>query len=163
MFNYNKDFFSGVYEKSDWIVLETFNRCIKFNDIKHFKEELIKTVNNSKENMKLSLLESHPELTGKIEVKNLTKESLSEQKSAGLNQCSIEEFEKLHNMNSLYNKKFNFPFIIAVTGLNVAEIIKNFEIRIENAYDFELNEAIKQVHKIASIRIDQKIKLLEKK
>ena len=97
MFNYNKDFFSGVYEKSDWIVSETFNRCIKFNDIKHFKEELIKTVNNSKENLKLSLLTSHPELTGKIEVKNLTKESLSEQKSAGLNQCSIEEFEKLQS------------------------------------------------------------------
>ena len=162
MFNYNKDFFSGVYEKSDWIIIETFNRCIKFNDIKNFKEELIKTVDNSKENMKLSLLASHPELTGKIEVKNLTKESLSEQKSAGLNQCSIAEFEKLHNMNSLYNKKFNFPFIIAVTGLNVAEIIKNFEIRMENTYDFELNEAIRQVHKIASIRIDQKIKLLEK-
>ena len=46
-----------------------------------------------------------------FEVKNLTKESLSEQKSAGLNQCSIEEFEKLHTMNNSYNKKFNFPFI----------------------------------------------------
>ena len=113
--------------------------------------------------MKLSLLTSHPELTGKIEVKNLTKESLSEQKSAGLNQCSIEEFEKLHTMNNSYNKKFNFPFIIAVSGLNVAEIIKNFEIRIENTYDFELNEAIREVHKIASIRIDQKIKSLDRK
>ena len=61
-----------------------------------------------------------------------------------------------------YNKKFKFPFIIAVTGLNVAEIIKNFEIRLENTFDFELNEAIRQVHKIASIRIDQKIKLLER-
>ena len=100
MFNYNKNFFSGVYEKSDWIVLETFNRCIKFNDIKHFKEELIKTVNKSKENLKLSLLTSHPELTGKIEVKNLTKESLGEQKSAGLNQCSIEEFEMLIKITS---------------------------------------------------------------
>ena len=163
MFNFNKNFFSGVYEKSDWIVSETFNRCIKFDDIYHFKEEMIKTVYISKENMKLSLLTSHPELTSKIEVTNLTKESLGEQKSAGLNQCSKEESKKLHAMNNSYNKKFNFPFIIAVSGLNVSEIIKNFEIRIKNTYDFELNEAIKQVHKIASIRIDQKIKSLERK
>ena len=66
-------------------------------------------------------------------------------------------------MNNSYNKKFNFPFIIAVSGLNVSEIIKNFEIRIGNTYNFELNEAIRQVHKIAAIRIDQKIKSLERK
>ena len=158
MFNYNKDFFSGVYEKSDWIVSETFNRCIKFNDIKHFKEELIKTVSHSKENMKLSLLTSHPELTGKIEVKNLTKESLGEQKSAGLNQCSIEEFEKLHTMNNSYNKKFNFPFIIAVKGKNKNEILNYFRERIKNSLDEEFFEAKKQVKKIATFRLEEIIK-----
>jgi len=161
MFSFEEKKIFGVYEKSDWIIIETFKRCEKFNNILDLKRELIKTVNLSTKNAKLKLLKAHPELTGKIRVKKLTKESLNEQRSAGLNECTIDEFNDLHFLNETYNEKFKFPFIIAVTGLNVTKIIKSFRSRILNEYDEELNEAIKQVHKIASIRIDQKIENME--
>ena len=161
MFSFEEKKILGVYEKSDWIIIETFKRCEKFNNILDLKRELIKTVNLSTKNAKLKLLKAHPELTGKIGVKKLTKESLNEQKSAGLNECTLDEFNELHFLNETYNEKFKFPFIIAVTGLNVTKIIKSFRSRILNEYDKELNEAIKQVHKIASIRIDQKIENME--
>ncbi len=161
MFSFEEKKIFGVYEKSDWIIIETFKRCEKFNNILDLKRELIKTVNLSTKNAKLKLLKAHPELTGKIGVKKLTKESLNEQKSAGLNECTLDEFNELHFLNETYNEKFKFPFIIAVTGLNVTKIIKSFRSRILNEYDEELNEAIKQVHKIASIRIDQKIENME--
>ena len=161
MFSFEEKKIFGVYEKSDWIIIETFKRCEKFNNILDLKRELIKTVNLSTKNAKLKLLKAHPELTGKIGVKKLTKESLNEQKSAGLNECTLDEFNELHFLNETYNEKFKFPFIIAVTGLNVTKIIKSFRSRILNEYDEELHEAIKQVHKIASIRIDQKIKNME--
>ena len=76
--------------------------------------------------------------------------------------CSQEEFEELHSLNASYNEKFKFPFIIAVTGLNVTKILEQFRIRVSNNYLEELNEAIFQVHKIAEIRIKQKINLTEK-
>ena len=61
--------FFGVYEKSDWIIIETFQRCETFNNVLDFKNELIRTVNLSSQNAKLELLKSHPELTGKIGIK----------------------------------------------------------------------------------------------
>ena len=162
MLGYKKEFFFGIYEKSDWIVSETYKRCKKFQNIDEFKDELISTVNNATTEKKLFLLRSHPQLTGKISTKNLTKESFNEQNSAGLQNCSQEEFEELHSLNASYNEKFKFPFIIAVTGLNVTKILEQFKMRISNNYLEELNEAIFQVHKIAEIRIQQKINLTEK-
>ena len=162
MLGYKKEFFFGIYEKSDWIVSETYKRCKEFQNIDEFKDELISTVSNSTTKKKILLLKSHPQLTGKISIKNLTKESFNEQNSAGLQNCSQEEFEELHSLNASYNEKFKFPFIIAVTGLNVTKILEQFRIRVSNNYLEELNEAIFQVHKIAEIRIKQKINLTEK-
>ena len=85
-----KGIFFGIYEKSDWIVSETYKRCKEFQNIDEFKDELISTVNNSTTEKKLLLLNSHPQLTGKISIKNLTKESFNEQNSAGLQNCSQE-------------------------------------------------------------------------
>ena len=74
MLGYKKEFFFGIYEKSDWIVSETYKRCKEFQNIDEFKDELITTVSNSTTEKKILLLKSHPQLTGKISIKNLTKE-----------------------------------------------------------------------------------------
>lgn len=161
MFNYNKNIFFGVYEKSDWIIEDTYKRCESFDSYESFKDELMQTVSLSNNTLKLSLLKSHPELTGKISIGELTKESLNEQNSAGLNKCSVEEFNELHALNKTYNEKFKFPFIIAVTGLNVKKILYYFRLRVLNDYETEFAEALLQVHKIAEIRINQIIKKME--
>ena len=129
MFNYNENVFFGVYEKSDWIIEDTYKRCESFDSYESFKDELIQTVSLSNDSLKLSLLKSHPELTGKISIGELTKKSLNEQNSAGLNRCSLEEFNELYELNKTYNEKFKLPFIIAVTGLNVKKnsILFSFE------------------------------------
>ena len=161
MFTYNKKHFFGVYEKSDWIIEDTYKRCESFDSYESFKDELIQTVNLSNDSLKLSLLKAHPELTGKIFIGEMTKESLNEQHSAGLNKCSLEEFNELHKLNKTYNEKFKFPFIIAVTGLNVIKILYYFRLRVLNDYETEFAEALLQVHKIAEIRINQIIKKME--
>ena len=61
-----------------------------------------------------------------------------------------------------FASRYTNAFIIAVTGLNVPKILEQFRIRVSNNYLEELNEAIFQVHKIAEIRIKQKINLTEK-
>ena len=104
---------------------------------------------------KLKLLCAHPELGNKLQkLNNLTDFSKLEQKSAGLDQCSDEEFETLTRLNKEYRFKFNFPFIIAVKGLTKANIIDEMKKRVKNSYNQEFNTALKEVHKIAKIRLD---------
>ena len=66
-----------------------------------------------------------------------------------------EELEEFVKLNKNYKKKFNFPFIIAVSGKNKSEILDNFRKRIKNDKNTEFKEAIRQVKKIASLRLKQ--------
>ena len=148
--------FESIYEHSDWviknIIKDNSNFPITMNELKlKMKNE----VDISSENLKLKLLRSHPELgIKKNEISSLTQSSQEEQKSAGLDQCSQEEYEEIKSLNKLYKEKFDFPFIIAVKGLNRSDIINSMKNRVNNNYEEEFATAINEVHKIAKIRLD---------
>ena len=78
---------------------------------------------------------------------------MKEQTNAGLDQCTKEEFDEFNKLNHAY-KKFGFPFILAVKGKNKIEILNNFKKRINSEPNIEFNEAVKQVKKIASLRLE---------
>ena len=145
----------GIYEHSAWVPEKLLSENI--SEIKT-KEELElmmkKIVDNSTETEKLNLIKAHPELGTKLQKKEkLTKFSKEEQKSAGLDQCSDEEFEILTNLNNTYRSKFEFPFILAVKGLNKNQIIDNMKKRVNNLKSVEFETAINEIHKIAQLRI----------
>ena len=145
----------GIYEHSAWVPEKLLSENI--SEIKT-KEELElmmkKIVDNSTETEKLNLIKAHPELGKKLQKKEkLTKFSKEEQKSAGLDQCSDEEFEILTNLNNTYRSKFEFPFILAVKGLNKNQIIDNMKKRVNNPKSVEFETAINEIHKIAQLRI----------
>ena len=145
----------GIYEHSAWVPEKLLSENI--SEIKT-KEELElmmkKIVDNSTEKEKLNLIKAHPELGKKLQKKEkLTKFSKEEQKSAGLDQCSDEEFEILTNLNNTYRSKFEFPFILAVKGLNKNQIIDNMKKRVNNCKSVEFETAINEIHKIAQLRI----------
>jgi len=48
---------------------------------------------------------------------------LKEQASAGLDQCTEEEFDEFKHLKEQYKKKFGFPFILTVKGKNKNEIL----------------------------------------
>ena len=145
----------GIYEHSAWVPEKLLSENI--SEIKT-KEELKlmmkKIVDNSTETEKLNLIKAHPELGKKLQKKEkLTKFSKEEQKSAGLDQCSDEEFKILTNLNNTYRSKFEFPFILAVKGLNKNQIIDNMKKRVNNCKSVEFETAINEIHKIAQLRI----------
>ena len=147
----------GIYEHSPWVPERLLSENI--SEIKT-KEELLlmmkKIVDNSSEIEKLNLIKAHPELGTKLQKKEkLTKFSEEEQKSAGLDQCSDEEFKILANLNNEYRLKFKFPFIIAVKGLNKNQIIDNMKERVNNNENEEFETAISEIHKIAQLRIKE--------
>ena len=106
----------------------------------------------SSKEKKLKILNDHPDLGNKTKVSSLTPDSLMEQKNAGLDQCTKEEFNEFKKLNNAY-KKYGFPFILAVEGKNKIEILNNFKKRINSEPQIEFEEAVNQVKKIASLRL----------
>ena len=143
--------FGNVFEKTTWIAEKVF-AFKPFENFDELTERFLNIFENEKKENHLKILNFHPELA--VE-KIMTIDSKKEQNNAELNQCTKEELEEFVKLNKDYKKKFNFPFIIAVSGKNKSEILDNFRKRIKNDKNTEFKEAIKQVKKIASLRLKQ--------
>ncbi len=151
----------GTYEHSPWVAERAADKR-PFASLAAMKQALVDSVRSAGHEAQLKLVRAHPELAGKAMVsKNLTAESTNEQGKAGLADCAPEEFAQLHALNAAYNAKFGWPFMLAVrgprgTGLNRSEIIATFERRLANHPDFEFAEALRNIHRVAEIRLNDK-------
>jgi len=151
----------GTYEHSPWVA-ERAAGARPFVSLAQLKLALVRAVRAISRDEQLALVRAHPELAGKAMVaKTLTAESTGEQQRAGLTDCTPAEFETLQRLNAAYNEKFGWPFILAVrgprgTGLTRAQIIAAFERRLAQRPEVELAECLRQIHRIAEIRLDAK-------
>ena len=151
----------GLYEHSPWIARAALQSS-PFTSLAQLKAALARVVTDASRDAQLALLRAHPELAGKAMVaQSLTAESTNEQNTAGLTHCTPAEFAKIQALNAAYNSKFGFPFILAVrgprgVGLAKAEIIATFERRLNGHPDYELQECLRNVHRIAEIRLNDK-------
>ena len=143
--------FGSIFEKSEWIAIETFKQE-PFKTSKDLINKMTKIYESCSINQIMIILNLHPKLA--IE-KKLTSFSTKEQSGAKLDKCSEEELEEFNQLNFDYEKKFKFPFIIAVKGKNKNEILENFRSRINNDYKKEFQEAKQQVMKIALFRLNE--------
>ena len=154
----------GIYEHSPWIA-ERAASLRPFASLAALKQALQATVNQASEDEQLALLRAHPELAGKAAIAGeLTAESTGEQAASGLNRCSPKEYATLHELNAQYKDKFGFPFILAVKGptgrgLARADIIDTFARRLKNTRGDEMAECLRQVHRIAEIRINELLRV----
>ena len=151
----------GLYEHSPWIAQAALAHR-PFRSLTQLKHRMAGIVREAGLEAQLSLIRAHPELAGKAMVsKSLTTESTDEQSSAGLTDCTPDEFARIQSLNSAYNSKFGFPFILAVrgprgTGLRRQDIIATFEQRLSNHQDFEVSEALRHIHRIVELRLNDK-------
>ena len=151
----------GTYEHSPWIA-ERAAALRPFTSLAGLKHALVTVVRDAGLEPQLALIRAHPELAGKAMVsKTLTAESTNEQGRAGLTDCTPEEFARLQQLNADYNARFGFPFILAVRGprglgLDRHEIIATFARRLGNPVDFEREECLRNIHRIAEIRLNDK-------
>lgn len=151
----------GLYEHSPWIA-EAALQLRPFRSLAQLKYAMVQVLNGAGMERQLELIRAHPELAGKAMVAQaLTAESTNEQSQAGLTHCTPEEFARIQQLNADYNARFGFPFILAVrgprgTGLSRQEIIATFARRLSNHPDFERAEALRNIHRIAEIRLNDK-------
>jgi len=144
--------FANIFENASWIANKLYN-LKPFTSFEDLSSKMINIFESCSKEQKLEILNAHPDLANKAKISSLTPDSKEEQNSAGLDQCTKDEFDEFKKLNNAY-KKFGFPFIIAVKGKNKNEILNNFRKRISSKPEIEFNEAIRQVKKIACLRLD---------
>jgi len=145
--------FANIFENTRWIAEELYAQK-PFVDFNELSSKMVNIFENATKEKKLKILNNHPDLANKAKVSLLTPDSLKEQKNAGLDQCSEDEFNEFNELNYSY-KKFGFPFILAVKGKTKIEILNNFRKRISSDPKAEFNEAVYQVKQIAILRLKE--------
>ena len=143
--------FGNVFEKTSWISEKTYN-LKPFLNFEALQKSFLSVYDKCNDKQYLEIFNSHPQLA--IE-KIMTEHSKKEQAQSKLDTCTKEELEEFIQLNHDYKKKFNFPFIIAVAGLNKKDILDKFRQRIDKNFDEEFAEAKIQVRKIGELRLNQ--------
>ena len=151
----------GIYEHSPWVAEQAL-AARPFKSLTDLKLQMARVLQAAGKEAQIKLIQAHPELAGKAMVsQSLTAESSNEQGKAGLTQCTPAEFAVIQQLNADYNAKFGFPFILAVRGprglgLNKQQIIETFSRRLHGHPEFERQECLRNINRIAEIRLNDK-------
>lgn len=147
--------FGGVYEHFPEIAMRAFgNGLTPATDTSEgLANAMAKVAASLDKPAKLQLIRNHPDLAGRLGIADLTALSRSEQSGAGLDRCTPDEFARFQELNDTYKRKFDFPFILAVSGKNRQEILAAFESRVHNDRDTEFRTALAEIDKIARVRL----------
>ena len=144
----------SIFEHSPWVAQGAFD-LRPFESVDELHATMVGIVDQSSQQQRMTLIRNHPELAGKeASAGTLTTDSLKEQSGAGLDQCSAEELLQLRGFNQTYQEKFEFPFIIAVTGLNRSQIIEALALRVQNTTEVEFEASLAEIAKIGKIRLN---------
>ncbi|MDX1515283.1 MAG: 2-oxo-4-hydroxy-4-carboxy-5-ureidoimidazoline decarboxylase [Woeseiaceae bacterium] len=147
--------FGGIYEHSPWVAERAAPHVGRTADYDQIATLMADCVDNASHERQLALIRAHPDLAGRAAIAGeLTTASSEEQHSAGLDQCTPDEYERFQQLNEAYKKKFGFPFVMAVRNRSRREILEAFERRLDNDYDTEFETALVEIHKIARMRLE---------
>ncbi len=147
----------GIFEHSPWVAEAAWAQR-PFKDLADLHAKMAGAVRAAPHARQLGLLRAHPELAGRAMVSNtLTADSTNEQTRSGLTQCTPEEFARLQALNAAYNRKFGWPFILAVKHLDRATIIRIFGERLENSAADEFEACLANIEQITRWRLDDQV------
>jgi len=149
----------GIYERSPWVAQAALAHR-PFHSLAHLKWALADSVAQAPREMQLALVKAHPVLAVQPAT-GLTVESQTEQRLAGLWQASPEQGLELQSLNQAYLERFGWPFIIAVRGprglgLTPETIFSELKRRLLGSPVVELQECLRQIHRIAETRLNEK-------
>ena len=83
--------------------------------------------------------------------------STAEQGSAGLGALSAEELARFERLNAAYRARFDLPFVMAIKGSGREAILTAFEARLRNDPEQEFQEALRQIERIAWLRLKDRL------
>ena len=134
-----------------------------FGSLSALYEAMQGAVRGQSREQQIKLLQAHPDLAGKAaRAGTLTSDSRAEQASAGLDQLSEAEYDRFHQLNDAYRKKFGIPFIVCVRRHGRDSILREFDRRLGNDAATEEKAALDEVLRIAALRLDQRVSAPDK-
>ncbi len=148
--------FGGVFEHSPWIAEAAFDAGVTadHDTAEGLHAAMVTVMRAADDAAKLALIRAHPDLAGRLAAAGrLTAESTGEQASAGLDRLTDDERADFMRLNATYQARFGFPFILAVKGRSKDDIREAFLARIGNDEAAEFAEALRQVERIALLRL----------
>ena len=140
-----------IYEDSPWVAERVFDQR-PFADRGQLQAAMAGAVTVAARAEQLALLRAHPDLGARARMSDA---SVGEQAGAGLDRLRREDFEPLQRLTNAYRLKFGFPFLFAVKGSGVAQVLQALERRLERTAEEEFAEALEQVARIARFRLDE--------
>lgn len=138
-----------IFESSPWVAERAWAGR-PFASVDHLHATMTAVVEAAGQEERLALLRAHPDLGARA---RMSAASVGEQQGAGLDRLTPEEFDRLQRLNLAYRVKFGFPFLFAVKGSTKRDILAALEQRIAADREQELEEALRQVYRIAMFRL----------
>jgi OHCU decarboxylase len=156
---YAEELFGDVFEHSPWIAAAAHAGGLSpaQDSAEGLHAAMAAAVDAAPRERQMALVQTHPDLAGRLKPAELTSDSATEQASAGLDSLSDEERRRFLALNERYRAKFGFPFIMAVKGRGKAEILAAFERRLEHDADEEFATALAEVKTIALLRLKERL------
>jgi allantoate deiminase/N-carbamoyl-L-amino-acid hydrolase len=143
----------GIFEHSAWIAERAHERR-PFSSRLQLLEAMLSVMQRASREEQLALICAHPDLAGKAAIRNqLTPESTREQRGAGLDACTPEQFARLQALNAAYRTRFGFPFILAVRGHTPDSVMAAMEQRMAHEPAAEHATALQQIGLIGGYRL----------
>ena len=146
-----------LFEQCPWVA-ESAWRKRPFADREALHAALCETVAGAGAEKQLGLIRAHPDLADRLApAGTLTAESVGEQASAGLDRLTPEEAELFRKNNAAYREKFDFPFVICARLNRKEAILNGFRTRLANSREQEIQTALREIFKIAELRLNDLI------
>lgn len=142
-----------IFEDSPWVAERAWP-LRPFATVDALHAAMVAIVEDATVEERLTLLRAHPDLGTRARMSDA---SFGEQRGAGLDRLTREEFEQLKEMNAEYRSRFGFPFLYAVKGSAKEDVLAALDRRRVAPLDQEQAEAMRQVYRIARFRLDDLI------
>jgi N-carbamoyl-L-amino-acid hydrolase len=144
---------ASVFEHSPWVPERVYGLRPFASGI-HLHRAMCAAVLQAGRDLQMALIRAHPELAGRLALGGaLTAASTSEQKGAGLSNCTASQLATLQALNAEYGERFGFPFILAVKGHNPDSVIAALAERVTHDADRECEVALSEIGRIAAFRL----------
>jgi OHCU decarboxylase len=148
-----------VFEHSPWIAHGAHEAGLTTaqDTAEGLHAAMVQVLSGATRERKLALIRAHPDLAGRLKLRDLTADSQSEQASAGLDSLTPAQRDRFLALNDAYRSRFGFPFIMAVKGRSTGEILQAFEERLEHDAEQEFDTAMAEIERIAILRLKERL------
>lgn len=157
--------FGSVFEETPTVAKRTW-MARPFQDVADLHQKMVDIVTQSMTPAEqLALICAHPELGQQVggqqvggqqvggQQGQMAAASIQEQASAGLSQLNETDYSRIQALNAAYRENFGFPFVVAVKGLSVSDVMVAMEERMQANRKDEMARSLSEIYKIARFRL----------